>query len=943
MKKLLILFTLFIVNCSKTWGQAGFDIRGKVQEKGKTEFLPGATIILTKPKATTGRGVVTTDRGTFIIKGVKPGTYVLQVSFIGYNSRKQNITVVDQDINLGTLQLQVSSKRLKEIQIKGKTPPVTIKGDTASFNSLAYKTNPDANAQDLMSKLPGVTVESGQVKVAGENVQQVLVDGKPFFGNDPRAAMQNLPAEIISKVQVFDQQSEQSRFTGFDDGNTTKTINFVTKVNMRKGTFGRVYAGGGQDQTQSRRYETGANVNLFNEDTRLTLIGQSNNINQQNFATEDLVGVASASGNRRGRRRRRRGGRTSVNDFLVNQQNGISQTHAFGVNYVDNLLNKKLDISSNYFFNRSDNLSQQVTNQEYLLDNTQGQLYDESGIANSINTNHRLNARLRYNISRRTSIIWSPRLSLQQNDGSSLDVGRTTQNRGDLNNFNNNFRSDLTGISSTNFFLVRHRFPARGRTISVRARSVYNQNTGERFLLSANNYFDVDGTTTNNLNQFSDLLVNTHSIQGSVTYTEPVAYRSMMMFTYGVESQTGSSDKKTFDFSEVDQQFTSLNNTLSNTNENNYFAHQATLGFMTRPKRQRMMVRVTYQNARLTSRQVLPGEFQINKNFVNILPMVMYSYRFSKSKNLRIFYRTNTTTPTIEQLQHVINNSNPIQLETGNPALQQAVNHRVFARYRSTNTKTSSMFFALLSGEYSNNYIGQSTLITRQDTVVNGYLVQNGSQLTQTVNLNGYYRLRTFITYGFPLNFAKSNLNISPNAMYVRTPGLVNNLENLSNNYTGGINVTLSSNISQNVDFTLSSRSSYNWVINSLNTTANNEFFNQNTALRLNLIFWKGLIFRSDINHQFYNGLADGFNQDFWLWSLSIGKKLFKKRQGEIKITVFDVLGQNNSLQRVVSDASIENTQTNVLQQYVMATFSYKFKNFRGIVPKRKEKRRRLF
>ena len=229
MKKHFTLFFLLMLTglMFPAAAQPGYDIEGKVQEKAGA--LPGATVILTRPKATTGRGVITNDQGVFIIKNVKPGTYILRVSFIGYKSLMQTINVTSQDVNLGTLQLAASSERLKEIQVVGKTPPVEIKGDTASFNSKAYKTNPDATAQDLVSKLPGVSIESGQVKVAGENVQQVLVDGKPFFGNDPKAAMQNLPAEIISKIQVFDQQSEQSRFTGFDDGNTTKTINFVTK------------------------------------------------------------------------------------------------------------------------------------------------------------------------------------------------------------------------------------------------------------------------------------------------------------------------------------------------------------------------------------------------------------------------------------------------------------------------------------------------------------------------------------------------------------------------------------------------------------------------------------------------------------------------------------------------------------------------------------------
>ncbi|EAY26158.1 conserved hypothetical protein [Microscilla marina ATCC 23134] len=211
------------------WTQSsGHRIQGKVEEKG-AQALPGATVILARPNVATGRGVITDNEGNFIIRNIPPGKYILRISFIGYHTLQKTVEIRNAAINLGTLLLKVSSEKLKEVQVVGKTPPVEIKGDTASFNSLAYKTNPDANAQDLVSKLPGVSVENGQVKVAGEEVKQVLVDGKPFFGNDPKAAMQNLPAEIISKIQVFDQQSEQSRFTGFDDGNTTKTINFVTK------------------------------------------------------------------------------------------------------------------------------------------------------------------------------------------------------------------------------------------------------------------------------------------------------------------------------------------------------------------------------------------------------------------------------------------------------------------------------------------------------------------------------------------------------------------------------------------------------------------------------------------------------------------------------------------------------------------------------------------
>lgn len=312
--------------------------------------------------------------------------------------------------------------------------------------------------------------------------------------------------------------------------------------------------------------------------------------------------------------------------------------------------------------------------------------------------------------------------------------------------------------------------------------------------------------------------------------------------------------------------------------------------------------------------------------------MVRLRYRVSRTENFNLVYRTNTQLPSIEQLQDVVDNNNPLQLTIGNSNLVQSYQHNLFARYSKTNTEKSSVFYALLKGGYTNNYIGSSTYLAAGDNTF-PILVENeipdGSQLTQPVNLDGYWNLRSFITYGFPVKPLKSNLNIDFTADYIKTPGLVNEELNYSNNTTVGVGLTLGSNISDKVDFTLSSRSKYNIATNTLQTKSNTDYLNQNTRLKFNWVVANGIVFRTNLTHQFYKGLSDNFDQNYILWNMSIGKKIFKNQRGEISLSVFDLLKQNNNLSRIVTEVYTEDIQTNVLQQYFMLSFRYDLRHFK--------------
>jgi len=288
-----------------------------------------------------------------------------------------------------------------------------------------------------------------------------------------------------------------------------------------------------------------------------------------------------------------------------------------------------------------------------------------------------------------------------------------------------------------------------------------------------------------------------------------------------------------------------------------------------------------------------------------------------------------TQSPGIGQLQNTIDNSNPLKLTTGNPDLKESYRHNLFMRYSSSDISKARIFFIMGRITLADNYITNHTIYAFRDSVLNNSVtLQQGSQLTVPVNLDNYWNATVFTTYGFPISLIKSNLNINLSYNYSHRPGMINNNTNYSNDNRFGAGLVLSSNISEKVDFSVSSNTSYNIANNTLYQELNDEYIYQKTGANLNLIFWKGMVFNTRFSHQYYSGLSKGYDESYYLWNLSLGKKLFQNQQAEIKLSVYDVLNQNKSVSRDVTDAYIEDTRTNVLQRYFMLSFRYNLRNF---------------
>jgi hypothetical protein len=941
MKQVLLLCWLFGVQVLTA---QTFTIRGQVVDANNAP-LAGASVGLQHPWGETFKTAVSDDNGRFAIANVGKGGYKIQVGMLGFENTLQEVTLKDRDVDLGAVVLQSGNVILKEVRIESTVPIAQQKGDTTEFNANSVKVLRDASSEDLVAKLPGVTQENGAIKAQGENITQVLVDGKPFFGNDPTAALRNLPAEVIDKVQIFDQQSDQAQFTGFQDGNTTKTINIVTKKGMNNGQFGKVYTGYGYDD----KYQFGGNINVFDGNRRLSFIGMSNNINVQNFSFDDILGVMGApGGSSRFRGAMMMGGRMpggggrggsgggGAGDFLVRPQGGIATTHALGINYSDKW-GKKTDLNAGYFFNKSVSNAESAVFRQFTAGAAASQVYDENSLTRNDNMNHRFNARINIELDSFNSLLIRPRLTAQISDGNSATQGQTLRSSNLLSETDNRYSSELTGINFSNSLLWRHKFQRKGRTFSTDITTGYSPKDGSSLLQSLNNYLIGPAAISDSLDQQATLDVNNWNVSGNLEYTEPITEKSQLLLNYRAGYQQEASDRYTYDFFAPDDGYTQLNEPLTNVFSNDYITHQAGAGYnYSKDRTMNFNVRLNAQWASLTNDKTFPVATTFGQNFFNWLPSASFRYDLDKSHNVRFNYRTNTQLPSVEQLQDVVNNSNPLQLTIGNPNLRQSMQHNFFMRYQGSNQEKGSTFFAMAGGGLTNDFIANSIYLAGSDfPIFSEYEVQRGAQISRPVNLDGAYSLRSFVSYGRPIKGLKTNINLDGSYNFSRNPGMLNEEKNLATTNSFGAGVTLSSNISERIDFSVSTRPNFNQVRNTLQTNANNDYLTLNSRARLNWIIIEGFVLRTDISHQLFSGLAGDFNQNYWLWNLAVGKKIFKNERGEIALALNDVLNQNRNIQRTVTETYIEDQQTNALRQFVMLSFTYDLRHFNTGKPRK--------
>lgn len=913
----------FLICCAAMWlalaanaQSSGGLIKGRVTDGDHKPLEKASVSLLEAADSSLVTAVFTTAAGDFEMHNLKQDKYLLVITFLGYAQIQKSITVTPDknSFDLGTLAMTARSVDLQAVTVKEIAPPVALKGDTMEFNAGSFQTRPNAVVEDLLKKIPGIQVDKdGNITAEGETVTQILVDGKPFFGTDPKLATKNLPVNVIDKVQVYDKLSDQASFTGIDDGNTSKAINLTIKKDKKKGVFGRASAGAGSDT----RFETQLSLFRFNDNQQISLLGSGNNTNNLGFTFNDIRGGGGGGGGRGGGRGGRGGGNFMS---IVNTPGGTGVTTAWmgGLNYRDEW-SDKLSVTGNYFYNNTSNNVIQQADRQYILPDTTYYNTQNSRATNN-STNQRFDLRMEYQIDSMNSIWFTPSVSYTTNDYSTTsDYAAMDSKLSPVNDGHNLYSTSSTSPNLSGNLLYRRRFKKQGRTFSLNLNGGYNSNDASGINNSYTNYYD-GGTliSTDSVDQQFKQDNTGKSWGVRATYTEPLFAGYVLELHLAHNNSLNLSNKYTYNQNPASGKFNVIDSTYTNAFRNTYQSNQAGFNIQQRKLRYNYTLGMNVQQNKQESYSVT-GDSTVGQHTINFFPEAYFNYTFSRNQRLRFYYRGSTSQPSISQLQPVPDNSDPLNTKLGNPDLKTSFTNSFRLNYRSFNMTNYHMLFANLSFSTESNDIVNSSTYNAA-----------GQQTQQYVNANGSYNANAFVTAGLPIKDSKNMINSHTSINMSRDVSFING----DKNFTKSLNITqgLSLNyaLEELLDFRLAGSVNYNKANYSLQSSQNTNYFNYDASIDFNINLPAHFTIQTDFDYTANTGRAAGYNQNISMWNASISKYVFTKQQGMIRLQAFDLLNQHTSVTRSVEANYIQDARTNVIPQYFMLSFTYFLNKFPG-------------
>ena len=907
--KCLLMLLMILFSPMAFAQQSGVNVTGSVVEQGSDTPIEQATVRLLNVKdSAMVRGVVSARNGSFTLKNVKKGSYLLHITFIGYDPLYQplQITGKKNPVNVGKLELSDGAIELGEAVVIGKAPEVTVRNDTVEYNADSYKVTEGSVLEDLLKKMPGVEVDSeGKITVNGKEVKKVMVDGKEFFSDDPKVAFKNLPAKMIDKLQVLDKKSDMAQMTGFDDGEEETVINLTVKPGMKQGWFGNAYGGYGSKD----RYEGNAMVNRFVNNDQITFMGGANNTNNMGFsdlASTMFSGMGGGGG--------RRGG--------FGAGSGITSSGNAGLNFSKEFKPDKLTLGGNTRYSHSDNDARSKSDRQNILPGDSSSYDNSEAMSRTKSDNFGVDFRLEWKPDTMTQLIFRPSFSLSHSmndnfsDATTLDNERDTVNTNKSSNY-----SESNGYNLNASIDFSRKLNNKGRVFSATLSGGNSDSYSDGMNRSDIVYFNqTDALKNSIIDQRSRYDNKGFNYRAYVSWVEPIGHNNFIQATYSISQRKQEALKNVYN-QDADGIYNVLDSAYSQSYRNNFISQRASLSFKSQRAKFNYTIGLNLDPSYSSSENFVGDTTlsKITRKVVNLSPMAQFNYMFDKRTNLRIMYNGRTSQPNMTQLQPVADISDPTNITIGNPDLNPRYTNNVFIRFQQFTPEKQRAFMIMANGSYIINDIVSYT----------SYNQETGVKTTTYKNVNGNYSGNVRMMLNTPLKNKKFSINSMTMASFANSNGYINEEKNTNRNLIlserGGIDFR-----SSYLDLGVNGNIRYNATSNSLQKENNQNTFNYGAGGYTTIYLPLNFKIESDVNWSTNSGYGDGFKQNEVLWNASASKSFLKNNQGTLRFKIYDILQQRSNISRSVTASYIQDSEYNTLGSYFMVHFIYRFSIFKG-------------
>ncbi len=909
MKLLQILVIVGMLLTSTFVTSQNFNISGTLRDSETKLPLEAATVFLETVKdSTLLTYTITNQDGFFQLEGRSQSNDArVNISFLGYDNYVKLVDLSQGDIALQDINLITAANTLGEVVLKSRAP-ITVKKDTLEFNVSSFKTKKDANIEDLLKELPGVEVnDAGEITVNGKPVNKILVNGKPFFGDDPTIATRNLTKEIVEKIQVTDTKTDDEAFAGEDGDQENKTINLTISEEKNKGVFGRVAAGGGTNE----RFEYAGIVNAFDNDRRISVLGGGNNINSAGFSFGEI-------------RKMFGGGRSvrfnSNGSFAIDGRSfgggqGIVNSRNIGANYTDQYT-EELDASMDYFYSGANAYDETIIARENIL--PQGRFFSNSiSRSDSNGDNHNVNTELNFKKDSTLLVNIKPSFEFANSDSRYTADEESLNETGErINQSSTNNTSNVTGRNFENRLSVTKKWGDRGSYLRARVNTEYNQQKSEDFVDSSTEIFG-DNPDSIIRNQFTDGSTDLENYNLNLTYRIPLVSKKLFLdLDVGHRNQNRDRKQSTFDFDEATQQYSLFNQTLSTNFESQNLSTTPEVGMNYNSKKFNANVNVGYVFKTLENKDRLRPASDIEQDFEALEFSTYINYRFSPKMSLYANLSRRNQTPELEQLNPFVDVSDPLNITFGNPNLSPSNAYQFYAGFNNYDFQKGGGYYFNANGSITNDAVIGKTFVdenlvrtTTFDNVDGNYNVSGGGGYSKNVKIDSLRTLKYGVGAYAVIN---RNINFFNGVQYASN----------TNSITPRINVTFTWKDLFEV------RPNYNISFSKtrfgIDRFEDQEFITHNLGINTALFVPKNWEWRNDINFNYNPNIQSGFQRSAWFWNTTLAYS-FAKDRATTTLKVYDVLDQNTNARRTANANFIQDVQSTVLEQYVMLSFSWKF------------------